>query len=159
MHWPGAWSGAWNRTSAAGTVTGSNVRAVSPSRIFASLSWVATPLSRKPRVLCGKRTAAMALARTTPCTVRQATQLRGPIHALVLMHVTVETGGMAGLGQAYALHKGSSVGQAPGSSASCAWPMASRRRGSSFLQFTMTFWAWTASTASSGTTKSPAFST
>jgi hypothetical protein len=60
----------------------------------------------------------MALARTTPCTVRQATQLRGPIHALVLVHITAETGGMSGLGQAYALPKGSSVGQAPGSSAS-----------------------------------------
>ena len=46
--------------------------------------------------------------------------------------------------------------QAPGSSASCAWPMASRRRGSSFLQSTITFCAWT---ASSGTTKSLAFST
>jgi hypothetical protein len=66
---------------------------------------------------------------------------------------------LSGLGKAYELHHGSSVGQAPGSSASCAWPMASRRRGSSFLQFTMTFCAWTASTASSGTTKSPAFST
>src|SRR5262249_6971854 len=84
---------------------------------------------------------------------------RGQIHDLVLVHVTAETGSMAGLGKAYDLHDGSSEGQAPASSASCAWPMASRRRGSSFLQFTMTFCEWTASTASSGTTKSPAFST
>ena len=65
---------------------------------------------------------------------------RGQIHDLVLVYVTVETRGMSVLGIAYDLHNGSSEGQAPGSSASWAWPMASRRRGSSFPQFTMTFW-------------------
>ena len=54
--------------------------------------------------------------------------------------VLIMTRGMSVLGIAYDLHNGSSEGQAPGSSASWAWPMASRRRGSSFPQFTMTFW-------------------
>src|SRR5882724_11322636 len=35
MNLPGSWIGAWNRTAAAGTVTGSNVPAVRPSSIFA----------------------------------------------------------------------------------------------------------------------------
>jgi hypothetical protein len=43
------------------------------------------------------------------------------------------------------------------SSKSWAWPMAFRRRRSSWLQSTITFWAWTALTASSATVKSPAF--
>src|SRR5881397_600109 len=47
----------------------------------------------------------------------------------------------------------------PGTSASCAWPIARRRRPSSLRQSKMTFWEWTALTASSGTRNSPAFST
>src|SRR5207245_9666173 len=51
------------------------------------------------------------------------------------------------------------TGYSPGTSASCAWPIARRRRRSSSPQSKMTFWACTASTASSGTRNSPAFST
>ncbi len=45
---------------------------------------------------------------------------RGQIHDLVPVHVTAETSGMSVLGKAYDLHHGSSEGQTPGSSASCA---------------------------------------
>src|SRR5438876_6708865 len=47
----------------------------------------------------------------------------------------------------------------PGASASCAWPIARRRRRSSLPQSKTTFWACTALTASRGTRNSPAFST
>src|ERR1700730_13170785 len=47
----------------------------------------------------------------------------------------------------------------PGSSASCAWPIARRRRWSNLAQLRMTLPECTDSTASNGTAKSPEFST
>ena len=55
----------------AGGPTGWNLPAWSLSTMAASMSWLATPPSRKPRVLsAGKRAAAMAAARTTPLAAR-----------------------------------------------------------------------------------------
>src|SRR6266403_1310835 len=51
------------------------------------------------------------------------------------------------------------AGYSPGTSASCAWPIAARSRRSSLPHSKITFWACTALTASSGMRNSPAFST
>src|SRR2546428_2519792 len=67
MNLPGSAIGAWRRALAAGTVTHSLMERTASS--------AAAPPSRKPRVLCGTRAAAISRARTTPRRVRVAARL------------------------------------------------------------------------------------
>src|SRR5688572_4027365 len=75
MNLPGSAIGACSRTAPSAWDTGSNRPPFAASMTWASISWLATPPSRKPRVLAGNSAAAIGAARTTPRLVRCAAQL------------------------------------------------------------------------------------
>src|SRR3989304_5767698 len=99
MNLPGSAMGAWSRTAPAGWATGWSFPALVASIIAASTSWVATPPSRKPRVLWGKRASAMAPARE----IRGAAPRQ--IHHAVLAHEAAEARGGAVLGKPDDFHE------------------------------------------------------
>ena len=71
MNLPGSAIGACSRTDPSPCATGWNLPARAASIIAVSISWLALPPSRKPRVLsAGNRAAAMVAARTTPRPAR-----------------------------------------------------------------------------------------
>ena len=73
MNFPGSAIGACSRTAFRGWATGWNLPLRALSIIAVSMSWLALPPSRKPRVLsAGNRAAAMVAARTTPRPARYA---------------------------------------------------------------------------------------
>src|SRR6185295_11207364 len=72
MNLPGSLMGACSRTAPAGWVTAANLPLLDASSMAVSMSWLAAPPSRNPRVLCGNRASAMASARTTPREARWA---------------------------------------------------------------------------------------
>src|SRR5919197_5549171 len=67
VNFPGSAMGAWRRALTVGTVTHSLMDRTASSAVM--------PPSRKPRVLCGTRAAAISWARTTPRRVRVAARL------------------------------------------------------------------------------------
>ena len=76
MNFPGSAIGACSRTEDRAWATGWNLPPRAASIMAVSMSWLALPPSRKPRVLsCGKSAAAMIGARTTPRDARNAAAL------------------------------------------------------------------------------------